>query len=266
MKLLVAIPSKGRSEKAFKQTLRWVSRAGFDVRIFVEPQDVAAYREAAKNANYQNYLDYSDDQFIDIGENDRGLSYVKGFIKKYAEANGYDLVFKLDDDVLRFSGRGRSKPDDRMVIDFSVMVAACRKVFSQYLDVAAIGFPYRNELYEPKEWSLLNGRLQSCYIVRTEYMVNDERLGNHFEDFHNYIYIRSKNKVTLRYGLLGMDIADVGTNPGGCQDTPRTEAGAHTAIDALRELYPALKVKLNQSKEWKVEPSLTGAFFGVKHI
>lgn len=212
MKILIAIPSKGRVDTIFKRTLRWVVRTGFDVRVFVEPQEIELYREAARDANYQNRTTINDQNFVDIGNTGGGLSFVKGFIKQYAIENGYDLVFKMDDDVLRFSSRGRNKPDDKMIIDFAVMVGKCRVAFGRYPDVAAIGFPYRNELFEPKEWTGINLRLLTCYIIRPEYMIDGY---NTLEDFAQYIHIRKQNKVTLRYGLLGMDVADVGKAGGG---------------------------------------------------
>lgn len=262
MKLLVAIPSKGRVDTIFKRTLRWAPRLGFDVKVFVEPQEIEAYREGARDANYQNRTNISDDMFVDIGKTDGGLSHVKGFIKHYAIDNGYDLVFRLDDDILRFSSRGRNKPDDLMIIEFSAMVGKCRVTFGKYPDVAAVGFGYRNELFEPKEWSLINGRLQTCYIIKPEYIADGF---NCFDDFADYLNIRKQNKVTLRYGLLGIDAADVGKNKGGLQLFDREEL-ANQDMEKLRAIYPAIQFKFVKGKSWSFEPVLSGEFFGVKKL
>lgn len=262
MKLLIAIPSKGRADTIFTRTLRWVTRTGFDVRIFVEPQDLKAYRAGIADANHENYLDIREDQFISLGKNDQGLSYAKGFIKKYAVKHGYSLVFKMDDDVLRFNGRGKNRPDSEMIIEFATMVAACRSAFGRYPDVAAIGFPYRNELYQPKLWAAINARLQTCYLIRTEYIQDGF---NTLEDFAQYIHIRQQNKVTLRFGLLGIDCADVGKTRGGLQMFDR-EALVDEEIPRLRALYPAVEFKPVKGKAWSIEPVLTGEFFGVKKL
>lgn len=262
MKLLIAIPSKGRSKTIFKHTLRWVARTGYDVKVFVEPQEIEEYRTNATVANGEYYLDLTDESFVDIGKNDAGLSHAKQFIKDYATKNGYALVFKMDDDVMRFNARGRNKRDDDMIIDFCGMVGQCRVAFGKYPDVAAIGFPYRGELFEPKKWSAINARLQTCYIIRTEYIQTGY---NTLEDFANYVYIRSQNKVTLRYGLLGIDCADVGANKGGHQMFNR-EAQANEELPKLRKIYPALKFKIVKGKTWGMEPVLTGEFFGVKKL
>lgn len=262
MKLLIAIPSKGRAKDIFKRTMRWVPRTGYDIRVFVEPSEIEEYRKWADDANYNYYLDIKPEQFIDIGKNNGGLSYVKAFIKDYALKNNYDLVFKLDDDVMRFNSRGKNKPDEEMIIDFSAMVGSCRSAFNRYKDVAAIGFGYRNELFKPQLWAGINCRLQSCYIIKPEYMNSGF---NTFEDLAQYIYIRSINKVTLRYGLLGIDAADVGRNKGGLQLFDREEQ-MNEELPKLRAMHPGLEFKPVKNKTWSIEPVLAGKFFGVKKL
>lgn len=264
MKLLVAIPSKARSSTIFRDTLRWVPRLGYDVRVFVEPQEIEEYREAATLANHDNRTAINDQHFVDIKENNKGLGYAKEFIKQYATENGYDLVFKMDDDVRRWRWRGRNKPDDLMVIDFATMVGKCRVTFGKYPDVAAIGFPYGQELYPDsnKEWSAINARLQSCYIIRTEYLIGGYAS---FEDFAQYIYIRTLNKNTLRYGLAGMDNNDTGKQAGGMQLFDREQL-VEVEMQGLRSMYPALQFKPVKGKRWTIEPVMTGAFFGVKNL
>lgn len=262
MKLLVAVPSKGRPKAIYKHTMRWLPRVGYDVKVFCEPQEIAEYRANAADTNYNNYVHVTDDWFIDIGKNDAGLGYVKQFIREYALANGYELVFKMDDDVQRFNARGKNKPDDLMVPDFINMVGTCRVTLGRYPDVAAIGFGYRNELFENKQWVGINYRLQSCYLIRTEFIQSGY---NTFEDFAQFIYIRANNKNTLRYGLLGIDAADVGKNKGGLQLFDR-KAQALEEIDRLRAIYPAIEFKPVPEKAWKYEPVLKGEWYGTKKL
>lgn len=262
MKLLVAIPSKGRPEKIYKDTMRWVARTGFDVRVFVEPQDLEAYKTAAKTGNIDNYTDVRPENFVSIGENDKGLGFAMGFIKQYALDGGYDLVFKLDDDIRRFNNRGRNRTDDLMILSFCQMVGQCRVAFGKYPDLAAVGFGYRNELFDVREWTVLNARLQTAYIIRPEFIQTDF---NTFQDFADYLYIRSQNKFTLRYGLLGIDCAAIGKNKGGLQMFNRDQY-AKEEVDKLRKIYPALEFKVVDGKDWLIEPVLTGDFFGVKKL
>ena len=262
MKLLIAVLSKGRAEKIIKHTMRWLPRTGFDVRVFVEPQEYNQYLERLNHGDYENRTHFPPEHLINIGENDKGLSFVKGFIKQYALDNGYALVFKMDDDVLRFNSRGKNKPDDEMVMEFAGMVGTCRKTMGEYPDVGAIGFGYRNELHEKKRWTLINARLQTCYLIRTELLQDGF---NTTEDFAQYLYIRSLNKVTLRYGLLGIDCADVGKNKGGLQMFDR-QAQFEEEAERLKEIYPAVQFKKVEGKSWLYEPILAGDFFGIKRL
>ena len=69
----------------------------------------------------------------------------------------------------------------------------------------------------------------------------------------------------MRYGLLGIDAADVGVNKGGHQMFNR-EAQMEVELPKLREIYPALKFKTVKGKSWTMEPVLSGPFFGVKKL
>lgn len=263
MKLLIAVPSKGRADKIIKHTMRWLPRVGFDVKVFVEPQEYNQYLERLNHGDYENRTHFPPESLINIGENDQGLGFAMKFIKQYALDNAYDLVFKMDDDVLRFNARGKNKPDDEMVMDFAGMVGVCRKTMGEYPDVGAIGFGYRNELRDPKRWVLINGRLQTCYIIRTDLM--QDGTFDAMEDFAQYVLLRKANKVTLRYGLLGIDCADVGKNKGGHQMFDRG-AKVEADIAKLKEIHPAIQFKKVDGKDWAYEPVLTGDFFGVKKL
>lgn len=262
MKLLIVIPSKRHSEAIFKRTLKWVTRTGFDVRIFVEPQELEAYREAARNANYENYTSISDDMFIDIGRDNTDLGYAKGFMKRYAEENGYELVFKLDDDIKRFHGQGKVKPIDSMIIDFSVLVGHCRSAFGRYKDLAAISFDYGKEVQELKQWTAINPPLNSSYIIKTEYM---QEGFSSTENFAQYLYIRSLDKVTLRYGLLAIDVANVDDRIGGWHKSNYLEK-LEEELPRLKQIYPNLDPKPTEDNDWMLASVFDDPFFGVKKL
>lgn len=263
MKLLIAVPSKGRADKIIKHTMRWLPRTGFEVRVFVEPQEYEAYKKSLEHGNYDNRVHFPLEHLIDIGESDKGLGFAMAFIKQYATDNDFDLVLKMDDDVLRFNARGKNKPDDEMVMDFAGMIGTCRKTMGEYPDVGAIGFPYRNELFEQKRWTLINGRLQTCYLIRTSLMQDGtfDAMG----DFAQYLLLRKANKITLRYGLLGIDCSDVGKNKGGHQMFDRG-AKVEAEIEKLKAIHPAIEFKKVEGKTWAYEPVLSGDFFGVKKL
>jgi hypothetical protein len=255
MEVLSVVPSKGRAELLSDRTLSWLCLTKYPFYIFVEPQDYEAYQKTVPS-----------ESLIKLDMDDQGLGYAKWFIEKWISRHE-DLkgaaVFKLDDDIRGWNERGAPSSPEKSAKLFERAIAAGLGAFSKYPDVAAICFPYRWELYEPKQWSSLNSRLQSAYLIRARYFKGNPKIST-FEDFYNYLWLRSLNKLTLRYGLIGLD-NDVGKAAGGMQSFDR-RAMAPEELKIFREIYPALQARKVEGKGWTIEPSLKGEYFGVKKL
>lgn len=251
MRILHVIPSKNRPEVLSDKTLSWLCLSRHPYLVFVEPQDYEKYKQIVP-----------EDFLVVLNKNNGGLGYVKKFIADFLADKEIELVVKLDD-VRSMNGRGSIPSPEIVARDWDNALYHIAQIMKQRPDVAGVGFPYRWVLYHPQLWSAVNARLQTVYVVKKQYFVGDERIST-FEDFHNYMYIRSKNKLTLRYGLLGIN-SDVGTLSGGMQDFNRAKL-ALAEIDVLREIYPALQFKRVKNKAWGVEPVLKGSFFAVKNL
>lgn len=132
MKILIAIESSERAKDIFKNTLRWVVRTGFDVRVFVDPSELEAYREGARDANYQYYLDLTDNHFV---ANTKGQAGILELAKK----SGFDLIAILPDDLTRFDRKGTSHREELMIIDFA-----------KYMGIARVEFGKKPDLQEYK--------------------------------------------------------------------------------------------------------------------
>lgn len=255
MKVLIAIPSKTRPDQLQKCALQWLNHSKYRgyVRVFVERQDAQSYAEVM-----------DPEQIVQISESNRGLGYAKKMIKEWAENNGFDIIVKLDDDVNGWAKRGFKFHYINSALFFDEALNASLGKFKKYPDLAAISFPYRFELWEPKRWSAINARLQTVYIIRTKDFEGDERIST-FEDFYQYLTIRLNNRFTLRYGAIGISCLPVGKQKGGLQEFNRDEM-ARAEIELFREIYPALKVRKVEGKQWSVEPQLTGELFGAKKL
>ena len=239
MKLLIAVPSKGRPEQIQKYTLSWLKFSKYPYKIFVEPQELSLYGENT----------------ISIEQSDQGLGYAKEFIHKYAVENGYDVIFKVDDDVMGWCGasRGGSKRGVEGAVLFDETIDDCLEEFEKHESIKAIGFPYRFQMFETSKWTGVNQRLQSCYIVRTDSLYPDRRISV-FEDFHTFISIRVNGGNTLRYGWAGQDIQDVGSNNGGHQLFDRRERALQEA-KLLRQVLPSLQFR-KVDRAWGFEPDM----------
>lgn len=254
MKIVSVIPSKGRPDRLSGSTLSWHCLLKHDYFVFVEPQEYEAYLAVVPA-----------DNLVQIPKKDQGLGYVKHYIQGWLKDKNYDLVFKLDDDIKAFAGRGGRKDPQGTAELVQTAIDDAIEAFDKYPDLGGVSFPYRNELWEVKKWVAVNARLQTSYIVRKDYFVGSPRVST-FEDFYNYIYLRASNKLILRYGLIGID-TNVGTTEGGLQtDGFDRRAMAEAEVPVLRELYPALEFKRVEGKAWHIEPVLKGAFFGAKKL
>jgi len=237
MKCLVCIPSKARPNNIKKYVEPFMQRLGLDYKIFVEPQDAQEYKF---------------DNVVVLDANDKGLGYATAFAKNYAEEKGYDLYFRIDDDV---KGIGEIEKDiDRIIKAFEIQ------------KVGAVVFPYDFEWYSisDKLFTRKNKRLQTCYIVRISALHTNENI-KCFEDFYYYMMIRKNNFDTLFCSRHHIICPPVGSNKGGLQNFDRSEL-ALTSINIFKSIDPTIKVISKPDKAWKYEPKFTDKKYRSKSI
>ena len=237
MKCLVCIPSKARPNNIKKYVEPFMQRLGLDYKIFVEPQDAEQYR-------------FSNVVLLDA--NDKGLGYATAFAKKYAEENGYDLYFRIDDDV---KGIGEIEKDiDRIIKAFDIQ------------KVGAVVFPYSFEWYAKtdKLFTRVNKRTQTCYIIRTKLFRPDNRIST-FDDFYQYLLLRNDNYDTLYCSKHLIDCAPVGGGSGGLQVFDRSKM-ALNEINIFKSIDSTIKVITKHDKPWKYEPQFTDKKYRSKKI
>lgn len=117
MKLLVAIPSSN-PKKLAKRTLKWASRAGFDLRIFTDPKiSKSKYRKAIDDANYQHYLAVKHSDIV--ADKD---------VLTYAQDNDYDLLALIPPDMASWN---KTVDSSKMIIEFHADLGAARKKISE---------------------------------------------------------------------------------------------------------------------------------------
>lgn len=243
MKLLIAVPSKGRAALFQKRTFRWLPDLGYDYQVFVEPQELEAYRLITS-------------QVINVGANDRGLWYCKQSIQQYAQEHGYDVVFKMDDDINSWStGYGLRNHDSTMEA-LGKTIPICMDKFERNSQVGAIGFNYAIFMHPngSEKWSI-NQRLQTAYMVRTDSMYVKEDVST-FEDYYTCLMIWLNGGYTLRCNLAGIQVSGVGKEKGGLQMFDRAKL-AEKELEIMRQIYSALRVKRVKNKTWTHEPDFT---------
>lgn len=247
MKILLAVPTKGRVDTIGKDTLSWLPKVaevvGKDWILAVEPQEAKLYEKF--------YPQWKENLLV-LKENNKGLTYSLINIKEYALERGYELVFKIDDDLRGWYGKERKSGNTMRA--FSHGLTACELALFCDKELGGISFPYSNQMFEvTKDWNE-RGRFQTCYLVRPErWYLNPKMKDN--DDFSAFIWLRFNNFKVFRYNFLGMVVKPVAKNPGGLQMFNRKE----TMIESnalLRQDFPLLKFRKVEGKPWDEEPDM----------
>lgn len=247
MKILIAIPSKNRSEKIAKKTLSWVTKLPYGWRVFVEPQD---------RASYAIYVDQ--DQLVTLAQNDQGLGYAKREIKAYALKHGYDLIFKVDDDVPLWSPGYGSYQENKESTPATVAQALqeCAELFGRFGTLGAICFNYKMFMHIQggKPRYAKNSRLQTVYVIRSELFSGDPAI-QCFEDFMQTLLLWRDGYKTLRMNYFGFSSGDTnyaGKGAGGLQSFDRV-ALARKEAEYILETYPWVQWRA-VDRPWAIEP------------
>lgn len=263
MKLLALIPSKNRALRLEAMTGAWLFDSGVDYKILVEPQDEEQYKKF--------------DNLLVLPENDKGLDYSLWHGKKYAEENGYDVIFKIDDDIAGWSPTydkrdlfGYGTPNERIRTNTERFQMIMEEIEEPLKDarIGGISFPYRFEHWHTKRWQAVNWRFQTCYVVKLEcFKPNPETgyFGSMWQDFRDFLVVRSMDKVVLRYGRYAMD-TDVASGEGGFEAmyTGRTQEQYKQVIETFRKEFPLLKWRIKKSG--KIEPDMGSPFIQGKEL
>lgn len=241
---MICIPSKNRVEILKKNAWKWAQHLGDSVRIFVEPQDMDEYA-----------LNFPIEQLVNIGQNGKGLGFVKKFMRRWCIENGIELVFKCDDDLKGFSEKRQVLNPEKSAEYFNKKYYEFVKLFKERANLKAIALPYSFMMFKvDEEWDKVK-KVQSSYFVRTEYLSHDSFEFSTFEDFSVGLMIVADGGVVLKNNFMGQLVGvPVGEGAGGCQDFNR-ENQAKIEIELLRKIYPPLAFK-KVDKAWKVEPDM----------
>lgn len=238
MKPLAIIPSKQRPDLFQKVCRPFVDSLGIDTLLILEEDDYDKYE-------YPNKLK--------LERSNAGIWYALSEAKRYAEENGYDVLFKIDDDV---SAVGEIAADLPEIL----------KYFTKYQNLGAVVFPYDFEFYAKsnKLFTHVNKRVQTCYLIRTSAFRPREGI-NTFEDFYQFFQMVNNNEFTLFCAKHPIKCKPVGSGSGGHQAFDRKEQ-AEKEIKVFQSIDPTVGIVVKEDKRWYYEPKLNGEQYKSKKI
>lgn len=238
MRLLIAVPSKKRAETFEKYTKKLLVDINYDSALFLEAEDYDQYDYHTK---------------VQLPESNKGISYSLSYIKQYAEENGYDAIFKIDDDLRKFGNVFEDMP-------------AILEQLEKYPKLSAVTFPYSFEFYAKSKnlFTHINKRVQTCYIIKTDRF--RPQIGiNTFEDFWQFFQIINNDEFTLFCAKHMIDCKPVGSGEGGHQCFDRKEQ-AIKELEVFKKIDPTIDIIVKPDRSWYYEPKLTHAKYKSKKI
>ncbi len=212
----VFIPSKGRANTMSTPRVFCVSSSleivdwseVQNLSVFVEPQDYALYAEH-----------YPEKMLVNIGENDKGIAYVRNFILEYAETSKTPHFIMADDDIKGFGKCVAVKPEKTTA---QKALQACLGLMTMY-NLAAVSTNYRQSVgwnkrtakditfgQTPEVCVLFNAEKVKGFRYKSEYDLKEDK---------EFAYQLNKAGLqTARSMVYYADVPSIGTNKGGLYD------------------------------------------------
>jgi len=233
MKILIAIPSYNRPYRIEKTTGHWIKEIkNADVRVFVCPSQYPYYIQTLPS----EMVVKGAVQGIDSGYIDQLIQ-----IREYAKENGYDAIWKVDDDM-SFKKRGIKKHEIAKHTDLSIL-EICAK-FKDDPEISAIGVSnvmdwLRSEKtgFKPR-----SNNFSGNYIIRTNlYSIHNDLLLHDDLILYLELKVNGHGKILTYYGLH--QDAALGTNEGGLQSFDRLNMSKECYRIMQSKYYPELRLK-----------------------
>ena len=242
MKLLIAVPSKARAQFLLKYTWAWLQQLPYDKRIFVETQDYDSYCQAG----FEPWLQV-------MPECDQGLGYALTQIQ--AAAQGYDLIFRVDDDVQSWS-RGHGDPESvahSVELISTALESDILPTLEQYPHLAGITFDYlhfRRIHPDPNKKWIFYSRFRGQYVIKRDWFTPHANISA-LEDVYMTARIWANGGMTACYVPVAQR-PNMNTLPGGMQAAVLRRAETHERTKQLiHQLFPLMDASPSGLDTWR---------------
>lgn len=218
----IFVPSKGRAHTS--KFLQMSQEAGVPVNLVIEKEEAATYQ-----AKFPLH------KIIVLSESNKGITYVRNFIKKYVEDNSVYYHWMIDDDVNNFYIRLGT----RMVrTGFREVLNKAEEQFGSRFGIAALD-------YQQIAWSATydlqkDGYAEVCVLTNNistfGMRYRPEAEGKEDRDFA--MQCIKAGHGTLRSTLYAFAAPANGSNPGGLKEIfYDVDQREHQCVEAMMKLW-----------------------------
>lgn len=223
MKTLIVVPSFNRPYQFKSEVGRWIVRiVKYDWVVIVEPKQLIYYSQVVP------------EKHLIVSEDDCGITGQMFHAKQYAERNGYDLIFKCDDEFKFQNDNWKMKDSDRALVE--MLDDMIPEFENSLLGVICIAhyFTYRYN-HSKVRFTHKNREVYGNYLVRT-HLVEYPKGTKIFDDVVVGMNCILKGYYTLVYGKGYFGYKEY-KNKGGIDLSKRNELSKHNC-SIIQKNYP----------------------------
>lgn len=241
MKTPIFVPSKGRCLTA--KTIKAATDQAVKLHIVVEPQEYEQYKRH-----------WFDQDVICLPENNRGITYVRNFIKQYAETNSHQRYWQLDDDIQQLYTRSGTKMNKS---GFEVLALAEQHFLQSECALGGLE-------YQQFAWSATKPMVENSFCDVCVWVDNTRTYGLRYrqyvegkEDRDFAMQVIRKGQKTGRTTLYGFAAPANGSNAGGLKEIFYDAGKENQCVDRMVELWGnaicAPVLKANGRRDVKIQ-------------
>ena len=222
--MICYIPSKGRPKT---KTYKLFEEAGIKVYHFLEPQDYGKYNVPNK---------------VELGENDKGITYVRNFMLDFAEKNNEEWVIFCDDDVTSF-GIYKNKTIKKGAGIWNEILEKAKK-----LPFELIGINYTQHAWHEKKTYSINKKFAEVCVLANVRKIKWRYEEDTKEDRDFQLQTIKNGYGVLRFNHYWFSCPNVGSNKGGLYDLYKEKRDRLWAEKLVKKWYPFAKVVLKNDR------------------
>tara|TARA_R110002012_G_scaffold16116_5_gene62745 strand:- start:5017 stop:5745 length:729 start_codon:yes stop_codon:yes gene_type:complete len=223
--MICFIPTKNRFKT---KTYKLFEKASIEVLHFIEPKEFEIYNVPNK---------------INIGENDKGISYVRNFMLDYAKKNNYEWIIMCDDDIISFY---EYKNEKNIKTDASLWHKILDK--AKKLPFELYGINNKQFIWTAKKnYTINKASVEACILMNTSKI--DWNYSEHTKEDKDF----ALKSIKYGYGIvkflkIGFSTPTVGSNKGGLHEQYKNKQDYKWANKMSKKWHPFAKLYKTDKK------------------
>ena len=220
-KIVVCIPTKGRPNT---KTHTLFENKKFIVKHFIEPSEIDEY-------------EVPDETKINIGENNKGITYVRNFILRWAKKKELSTIMISDDDINAF---GKAVGKKTVTTDSEIWLEIYDKCKKLPFEVIGINY-VQHAWHEKKAFSINSKFPEVCVMLKVD-KIDWEYEDNTKEDRDFSLETIKNGYGILRFNKYWFRCPNVGTNKGGLNELYQSKKDIEWTKNIVEKWKPHAKV------------------------